>query len=208
MESPEQLKQKVFNEKRLTDRLRLVTTRLQDAQQEHVWAIAAAKSEGLSIRKIAAATGLSSSRVHQLLHTDEALQIPQWLNSLTEHQANPDEQRTGKEMQSLQPFQQRLAEETEVMRWCISWLEQLAQGERVIINLRAESDSKTAFAGVDHKWVLRVLNRITADLDRLSGYPVMNDERNTEPDPSTADVKHRRRLAEPEPEMSSLSQRE
>ena len=62
--------------KRLTDRLRLATTRLEDAQQEHVWAIAAAKSEGLSIRKIAAATGLSSSRVHQLLHTDEALQIP------------------------------------------------------------------------------------------------------------------------------------
>ena len=94
------------------------------------------------------------------------------------------------------------------MRWCISWLEQLAQGERVIINLRAESDSKTAFAGVDHKWVLRVLSRIAADLDRLSGYPVMNDERNTEPDPSTAGIKHRRRLAEPEPVMSSLSQRE
>ena len=116
MESPEQLKQKVFNEKRLTDRLRLVTTRLEDAQQEHVWAIAAAKSEGLSIRKIAAATELSSSRVHQLLHTDEALQIPKWLNSLTEHQANTDEQSTGKEMQSLQARLQRLAEETEVMR--------------------------------------------------------------------------------------------
>jgi DNA-directed RNA polymerase specialized sigma24 family protein len=76
MEPPEQLKQKVLTEKRLTNRLRLATTRLEDAQQEHIWAIAAAKSEGLSIRKIAAATDLSSSRVHQLLHTNGALQIP------------------------------------------------------------------------------------------------------------------------------------
>jgi hypothetical protein len=208
MESPEQLKQKVLNEKRLTDRLRLATTRLENAQQEHIWAIAAAKSEGLSIRKIAAATGLSSSRVHQLLHTNEALQIPEWLNSLTDSQANSNEQPTGKEIQSLQPFQQRLAEETEVMRWCISWLEQLARGERVVINLRAESDSRTAFVGVDHKWVLRVLNRVAADLDRLSGNPAANKEGNIDPDPTIAGVKHRRRLAEPELELSSLSQRE
>jgi hypothetical protein len=208
MEPPEQLKQKMLSEKRLTKRLRLATTRLEDAQQEHIWAIAAAKSEGLSIRKIAAATGLSSSRVHQLLHTDEALQIPERLNSLTDPQANTDKQPVGKEMQSLQPFQQLLAEETEVMRWCISWLEQLARGERVVINLRAESDSRTALVGVDHKWVLRVLNRIAADLDRLSGHPVTNEEGNTEPDPTIAGIKHRRRLAEPEPELSSLSQRE
>ena len=133
MALPEQLKQKELNEKRLTNRLRLATTRLQNAQQEHVWAIAAAKSEGLSIRKIAAATGLSSSRVHQVLHTEEALQIPEWLNSRTDPQANTDEPPAGEEVQSLQPFQQRLAEETEVMHWCISWLEQLARGERVVI---------------------------------------------------------------------------
>jgi len=84
MASPEQFKQKGLNETRLTNRLRLATTRLQTVQQEPVWAIAAANSEGLSIRKIVAATGLSSSRVHQVLHTEEALQIPEWLNSLTE----------------------------------------------------------------------------------------------------------------------------
>jgi DNA-binding transcriptional regulator GbsR (MarR family) len=112
MASLEQLKQKVLNETRQTNRLRLATTRLHNAQQEHVWAIAAANSEGLSIRKIAAATGLSSSRVHQVLHTEEALQIPEWLNSRTDSQANTDEPPISQEMQSLQPFQQRLAEET------------------------------------------------------------------------------------------------
>ncbi len=208
MEPPEQLKQKVLSEKRLTNRLRLATTCLEDAQQEHIWAIAAAKSEGLSIRKIAAATGLSSSRVHQLLHTHEACQIPEWLNSLNNPQENTDEQPAGKEMQSLKHFQQQLAEETEVMRWCIDWLEQLARGERVIINLRAESDSRKAFVGVDLKWVLRVLNRIAADLDRLSGHLTLNEDRDTELDPIAAGVKHRRRLAEPESELSSLSQRE
>ena len=208
MASPEQLKHKVLNEKRLTNRLRLATTRLHNAQQEHVWAIAAAKSEGLSIRKIAVATGLSSSRVHQVLHTEEALQIPEWLNSLTAPQANPDEPPAGQEMQSLQHFQQRLAEETEVMHWCISWLEQLARGERVVINLRAESDSRIAFVGVDQQWVIRVLNRIAADLDQLSGSLILNEESKAELDPIIAGVKHRRRLAEPEPEWSSLSQRE
>ncbi len=208
MEPPEQLKQKVLTEKRLTNRLRLATTRLEDAQQEHIWAIAAAKSEGLSIRKIAAATGLSSSRVHQLLHTNGALQIPKWLNSLSDPQSNTDEQPPDKEIQSLKKFQQRLAEESEVMRWCIGWLKQLASGERVVINLRAESDSRTAFVDVDHKWVMRVLNRIAAALDQLSGHPITNEEGDTGADSIIAGVKHRRRLAEPEPELSSLSQRE
>ncbi|MBW4554009.1 MAG: hypothetical protein KME35_23335 [Aphanocapsa sp. GSE-SYN-MK-11-07L] len=208
MEPPEQLKEKVLSEKRLTNRLRLVTTRLQDAQQEHLWAIAAAKSEGLSIRKIAAATGLSSSRVHQLLHTNEALQLPQWLTSVSDSQSNRDQQSLSKEIQSLKKFQQRLAEESEVMRWCIGWLEQLACGERVVINLRAESDSRTAFVGVDQKWVLRVLNRIAADLDQLSGYSTTHEEGNAGVEPIIAGIKHRQRLAEPEPELSSLSQRE
>jgi len=39
MASPEQLKQKELNEKRLTNRLRLATTRLQNAQQEQQFQI-------------------------------------------------------------------------------------------------------------------------------------------------------------------------
>ena len=208
MESLEQFHQRMSNEKWLSNRLCLATTRLKNAQQEHVWAIAAAQSEGLSIRKIAAATGLSSSRVHQLLHTDEADQIPEWLSTLSDSQVNTDEQLAGKDVQSLKFFQQRLAEEIEVMRWCIGWLEQLNRGERVVINLRAESDSRTAFVGVDDQWVLRVLHRIAADLDQLSGHLARQEEGDTAIDPIVAGMKHRRRLAEPEPELSSLCQRE
>ena len=52
---------------------------------QHRQAIALALAEGLSIRTIAKVTGLSSSRVHQLLHTDEADQVPDWLNDLIQH---------------------------------------------------------------------------------------------------------------------------
>ena len=59
MESAERLKQKVLQEKRLANRLALAQSRLEAAEQERIWAIASAHSQGLSIRKIATATALS-----------------------------------------------------------------------------------------------------------------------------------------------------
>jgi DNA-directed RNA polymerase specialized sigma24 family protein len=76
MEAPEEVRRRVRREKQLATRLQLATTRLETAQQERIWAIAAAYEAGLSIRKIAAATGLSPSRVHQLLSNEEAREIP------------------------------------------------------------------------------------------------------------------------------------
>jgi hypothetical protein len=55
--------------------------RFTDAQVERIWAIVSAHQAGLSIRKIANATGLSSSRIHQLLSAPEAKEIPVRLNS-------------------------------------------------------------------------------------------------------------------------------
>jgi hypothetical protein len=58
----------------------------------------------------------------------------------------------------------------------------------------------------DQGRVLRVLKRIATDLDELSGRttPAENDELTT--DPQADGSKHRCRLAEPEPVLSSLSQ--
>ncbi len=208
MESREQLKEKDLKEKRLTNRLRLATTRIKDVERERLWAIATAHSEGLSIRKIAEATGLSSSRVHQLLHTDEARQIPDWLTDLPDSNIKMDAQSDGEDKLLLRELQQQLADEGEVMRWCIDWLEQLARGEKVVVNLRAESDPRTAYVGVNQDWVLRVLKRVAANLDRLSGTSYPTSESEVEPNPIIAGVKRRHRLAEPEPELSSLSHRE
>jgi hypothetical protein len=197
-----------LNEKQLRNRLNLATTRVKDAEQERIWAIAKAHSEGLSIRKIAEATSLSSSRVHQLLHTDEARQIPDWLNSLLDSNINTDEHSDGAENSSLRELQQQLADEGEVIRWCIGWLEQLARGERVVVNLRAESDPKTAYVGVAQEWVLQVLKRVAANLAQLSGSRNPTSEDDVGVDPIAAGIKHRHRLGEPEPKLSSLSHRE
>jgi DNA-binding IclR family transcriptional regulator len=57
-------------------RARAALSRFTDAQIEGIWAIVSAHQAGLSIPKIAGATGLSSSRIHQLLNALEAKQIP------------------------------------------------------------------------------------------------------------------------------------
>ncbi len=104
--------------------------------------------------------------------------------------------------------QQELADEGEVLRWCINWLEKLARGEKVVVNLRASSDPRTAYVGVDREWVLRVLKRVAANLDQLSGTLSPTESDQVGLDPVIAGVKLRHRLAEPEPELSSLSHRE
>ncbi|MEO1622500.1 MAG: hypothetical protein AAFU53_15885 [Cyanobacteria bacterium J06632_3] len=209
MESIELIKALVAKEKRLKDRLSLAKMRLEAAEREHVWAIASAHNEGLSIRKIAAEMGLSSSRVHQLLHTDEAAQIPEWLTSLNFDSVNDDEPALDTQQNDTpKQVKEQIAREVEVLRWCISWLEQLARGKRVVVNLRAESDSRTDHVGVNQAWVLRVIKRVTADLDQLSGYQKAIEEAEEKEDPMAAGVKRRYRLGEPEPKMSSLSHRQ
>lgn len=184
-------------------RLTLATSRVEDAKREQVWAIAAAHSAGISIRKIALATALSSSRIHQLLHSDEASQVPEWLNNPVQS----SDEKTIPESPCARDWQQQLAKESEVIRWCVGWLEQLTRDKKVVVNLRADSDPKTAYVGIDQKWVQRVMKRVAADLEQLSGQLAPTDE-STEEDPIEAGIKHRRRLGEPEPELSSLSQQE
>src|SRR5260370_23648098 len=66
-----------------TDRpVKTASIRFTDAQVERIWAIISAHQAGLSIRKIAGATGLSSSRIHQLLNAPEGKEIPVWLSQL------------------------------------------------------------------------------------------------------------------------------
>ena len=62
----EESRQRVQLERQLIARLKTANIRFTDAQVERTWAIVSAHQAGLSIRKIAAATGLSSSRIHQL----------------------------------------------------------------------------------------------------------------------------------------------
>ena len=76
MKTHDEFREPVRREGPLTDRLQLATGRLEEAQQERIWAVVEAHQAGLSIRQIAAATGLSPSRVHQLLGSEQAREIP------------------------------------------------------------------------------------------------------------------------------------
>src|SRR6266851_8298238 len=88
----EELHQLVQHERKLKNRLHLATTRLAEAERERIWAIVAAHDAGLSIRKIAAATSLSRSRIHQLLQDDDAREIPAWLTRLRDRDISSDAQ--------------------------------------------------------------------------------------------------------------------
>jgi hypothetical protein len=124
MEAREAVRQRTLREKRLAIRLRLASTRVEEADRERLWAIAAAHAAGLSVRKIATATGLSPSRVHQLLHTDEAKEIPVWLSQLQERDLSPADNATPDQSSLQSEFQAHLADE----------------GKEVMVNPRPDTD--------------------------------------------------------------------
>jgi hypothetical protein len=100
-----------------------------------------------------------------------------------------------------------LTDEAEVLRWCITWLERLEQADHVVVNLRPAAAEATEFVPFDRPRVLRVLARIAADLDALAR-PPLAPATETVGDQDTPEVRHRRRLAEPEPPPRRLSRQE
>jgi hypothetical protein len=199
METREAFRQRIRYEQQLAARLRLATTRLAEAEQERIWAIVAAHHAGLSIRQIAAATGLSRSRIHQLLQDDEAREIPTWLSSLRAHDHPAASDQDPEPLPLHARMQARMAEEVEVLRWCLDWLARLERGEQVVVNLRPDTEDATEYVRFDHARVRRVLARIAADLDLLARHGVEMKAARPKPaaDPR---ARHRQRLAEPEEE--------
>ena len=200
MESDDQFRERIQRELQLAARLRLATERLEEAQRERIWAVVEAHQSGLSIRQIAAATALSSSRVHQLLGSKESREIPRWLSQRRDQEAarskgHPD-------------LQARLANEIDVLRRCREWLERLERGETVVVNLRPETDTETEYVSFDRPRVLRVLARIIADLDGLAGFPPVAEGEAKKGGAEARRVSHRRQLAEPDPPPKRLTVRE
>jgi hypothetical protein len=195
MDTREERRQRFLRDQQIKKRLRLATTRLHEAEQERIWAIVAARDAGLSIQQIATATGLSRSRIHQLLQDAEAREIPTWLTHLRGRDHTSDGEAAPAHAASPAVMHARVADEAEVLRWCIDWLAQLERGEMVVVNLRPDTEDVTEFVRFDQARVHQVLARIAADLDMVARYgPATDTERPEEPtDPRT---RHRRRLAE------------
>ena len=127
----------------------------------------AAKEAGLSIRQIVRATGVSPTRIHQVLQADKARAIPVWLSQLQDQRLAPAVQPEGVPPAPSSPGWSHLADEVEVRRWCMVWLEQLEHADHVVVNLRPARE-ETKFVPFDRPHVLRVLARIVADLDALA----------------------------------------
>ena len=197
METREQLHQRVRHEQQLKARLRGATTRLTAAEQERIWAIVAAHRAGLSIRQIAATTGLSRSRIHQLLQDNEGWEIPMWLSQLRTLAKAVDSGQAAEPPASQTHIQTRVAEEVEVLRWCLDWLERLERGEQVVVNLRPDTEDATEYVRFDQARIRRVLARIAADLDTLTRHdPAIEAARPAQAEDPRR--QHRYRLAEPE----------
>jgi len=154
METEEALRKRVRHEQRLVERLRTANLRLADAQLERMWAIKSSHEAGLSIRQIASATGLSASRVHQVVNSEEPVTIPVWVTDL----GNPTEGQTPN----------RLVAEVGLMRQCVRWLHQLERGEDFIVNMMPDTERETEYVRFDRPRVIRILERIVADLDQLA----------------------------------------
>ena len=189
MKTNDEFRERIRRERQVAARLRLATERLEEAQRERIWAVVDAHQSGLSIRQIAAATGLSPSRVHQLLGSDEAREIPRWLSQRRAQDGGP--------LRGQTEFQARLAGELEALRQCREWLERLDRGERVVVNLRPETDPQTEYVAFDRPRVLRVLARIIADLDELAGFPPIAEGSARRKDAEARRVRHRRRWRSP-----------
>ena len=89
METHDEFRERIRREQQLAARLHLATERLEEVQRERIWAVVEAHQSGLSIRQIATAMGLSSSRVHQLLSSEESREIPRWLSQRWGQEAAP-----------------------------------------------------------------------------------------------------------------------
>jgi hypothetical protein len=213
VESPEALRQRVRQERRLRERLRLAARRLEAAQTERRWAIVSVHQQGLSLRQIAAATGLGATRIHQLLREAETDAIPARLSRLREadwpvpapeglEASGQDAARTvGETLAAC------LGEEAAALRECVDWLARLEREAFVAVNLRLEDDAEREYVPFDRPRVLRVLRRIADDLDDLARTGPAG-EVPADLDAAEPHARHRRRLAEPPPVPRRLSARE
>ena len=84
------------------------------------------------------------------------------------------------------------------------WLQRLERGENVVVNLRPDEDVETEFVAFDRPRVVRVLERIAADLSLMANDPHADKESNHR-DPR---ARHRYELAESPPKPKKLSHRE
>lgn len=131
-------------ERRVLARVERAAWRLRSAERERDWALASARTSGVSIRKLAAAAGLSASRVHQLLMAVDLDALDAVLGQLREVgwpvAEDPDDSDDA-ELDGRDLIADRLDDEVGWLRRAAAWLMQLdAGGYPPAVNLRPDDD--------------------------------------------------------------------
>ena len=131
-------------ERRVLLRVSRAAWRLEQAERERSWALASARAEGVSIRTLAAAVGLSSSRVHQIVVAADLDALDGQLGELRaagwpapeDPDGDDDAELDGREL-----IADRLVDEVGWLRQCAGWLTRLHAGEfPPAVNLRPGGD--------------------------------------------------------------------
>jgi hypothetical protein len=184
-------------ERRVLARVSRAAWRLEQAERERVWALVSARAEGISIRILATAIGLSPSRVHQLVADAGLDALDAALGELrAAGWPAPGDPDSGEdtELCGRDSIAGRLADEVSWLRQCAGWLAHLdADSCPPAVSLRPAAgwpDRAVIAAGVDE--LARA--RRAGDLDTAAVLPGRRAER-------------RRRLAEPDLEFRAFCAR-
>ena len=161
-------------ERRVLTRVSLAAWRLEQAERERTWALVSARAEGISIRILATAAGLSPSRVHQIVAVADLDALDAALGELRAAgwpaPEDPDS-REDTELGGRDTIADRLSDEVGWLRQCAGWLSHLdADDYPPAVNLRPAADwPDRAIVAVDLARVAAVIDRIAADVDELAG---------------------------------------
>ena len=199
-------------ERRVLTRVSRAAWRLEQAERERTWALASARAEGISIRTLATAVGLSPSRVHQIVADADLDALDAALGELrAAGWPAPEDPDSGEdtELGGRDNIADRLSDEVSWLRQCAGWLAHLDADNSYppAVNLRPSADwPDRAVVAVDLARVAAVIDRIAADVDELARARQAQDLTTAAvlPDPR---AERRRRLAEPDLEFRAFCAR-
>ena len=160
-------------QRRVLLRVSRAAWRLEQAGRERSWALASPRAEGILIRTLASAAGLSPARVHQRTAAADMDELDAALGELRAAGWPAPEDPGGDDDAGLDGRDlicDRLLDEVGWLRQCAGWLTRLhTKGFPSAVNLRPEGDRPDrahVVAGLPR--VAAILNRIAADVDELA----------------------------------------
>ncbi len=178
---------------------------------ERTWALASARAEGISIRTLAAAAGLSPSRVHQIVAAADLDALDAALGELrAAGWPAPEDPDSGEdtELGGRDSLAGRLSDEVSWQRQCAGRLAHLdADRYPPAASLRPSAGwPDRAIVAADLARVAAVIDRIAADVDELARARRARDLDTAAVLPGPR-AERRRRLAEPDLEFRAFCTR-